>query len=67
MDWTIGHLDHWTIIWTICLDHFWTIFFFWDHFIAGGGESGEVDHQYLGRGEMQSISTRGGREVDFCY
>ena len=44
MDWTIGHLDYWTIIWTICLDHFWTIFFFWDHFIAGGGESGEVDH-----------------------
>ena len=63
MDWTIGHLDYWTII---CLDHFWTIFF-WDHFIAGGGESGEVDHWYLGRGEMQSISTRGGWEVDFCY
>ena len=26
MDWTIGHLDYWTIIWTIFLDHFWTIF-----------------------------------------
>ena len=43
MDWTIGHLDYWTIIWTIFWDHFWTIFF-WDHFIAGGGERGEVDH-----------------------
>ena len=57
MDWTIGLLDYfsWTIFWTI----FWILFWI-SLFGPFNWGRGEVGHKYLGRGEMQSISTREG-------
>ena len=37
IDWTIGPLDHWTISWTIFLDPFLGLFFFWTILSRGGG------------------------------
>ena len=60
MDWTIG-LFFWTIFWT----NFWTIFWilFWTSLFGPfNWGRGEVGHKYLGRGGMQSISTREGEK-----
>ena len=57
IDWTIGPLDHWTISWTLFLDPFLGLFFFWAILSLGGGDA---DHKCLRRGGRQTVVTEGG-------